>query len=205
MLRGQLRWAIDHDFPERVELLARHDVDLRSPFPADGRTPVEVALRSGRRALVEMLVAYGAPRPDPKPVDAFVGAALAADRAELDRLAAADPGLEARACRERPGLVVWAAADGRAEAIRLLVERGFDVNALGRGDTPVEGRWETALHQAAQHGNVELALLLLELGADPDRRDARFDSTPLGWSRHFDQPAVAAILTPLTTPEPPAG
>lgn len=202
MLRDQLRWAIDHDFAERVELLAGHGVDLRSPFPADGRTPVEVAVRSGRRALVETLVAHGAPRPDLRPLDAFVGAALAADRTELDRLTAAHPGIGARARRRRPGLVVWAAADGRTDAVRLLVARGFDVNALGRGDTPVEGRWETALHQAAHHGNVELVRVLLGLGADPDLRDARFGGTPLDWARHSDQRSVAAVLAPITAPLP---
>jgi hypothetical protein len=45
-------------------------------------------------------------------------------------------------------------------------------------------------------------LLPLSLGADPDVRDARFDSTPLGWARHVDQPAVAEILAPVTADEP---
>jgi ankyrin repeat protein len=63
------------------------------------------------------------------------------------------------------------------------------------------------LHQAAAEGDVELARLLLALGADPDLRDARFDSTPLGWARYFEQPAVVDVLEPITTattatPEP---
>jgi len=45
--------------------------------------------------------------------------------------------------------------------------------------------------------NVELARLLLDLGADPHARDHRFDGTPLDWAQHFDQPATAALLEQL--------
>ena len=40
--------------------------------------------------------------------------------------------------------------------------------------------------------------LLLERGADPNIHDARFDATPLGWAHHFDQPALVALLEPVT-------
>ena len=91
-----------------------------------------------------------------------------------------------------------AAAAGRPDVVRLLVDLGFDVNALGRGDAPVDGRWETALHQAASEGDVALATLLLERGADPNIHDARFDATPLGWAHHFEQAALVALLEPVT-------
>jgi hypothetical protein len=45
-----------------------------------------------------------------------------------------------------------------------------------------------------------LAQTLLRLGADPDLRDHRFDSTPLGWARHFGQQPLIDLLEPLTTP-----
>ena len=86
--------------------------------------------------------------------------------------------------RRRPGLVVWAAARGRPEAVALLVELGFDVNAYGRGDAPVEQGWETALHVAAGGGDASMVRLLLSLGADPALRDTRFDATPAAWARH---------------------
>jgi hypothetical protein len=75
------------------------------------------------------------------------------------------------------------------------------VNALGRADAPVAGAWETALHQAASEGDVDLATFLLERGADPNIHDARFDATPLGWARHFEQPALVALLEPVTSDE----
>ena len=51
---------------------------------------------------------------------------------------------------------------------------------------------------AAGDGNAELARTLLRLGADPDIRDERFGSTPLGWARHFGQQAIIELLEPLT-------
>ena len=43
--------------------------------------------------------------------------------------------------------------------------------------------------------------MLIELGADPGIRDARFDATPLGWAQHFGEPAMAEYLRPLSPPE----
>jgi hypothetical protein len=118
----------------------------------------------------------------------------------LDRIRAEHPDAVARARRGRPGLIVWAATQAPVETVTLLVELGFDVNAYGRGDAPVEEAWETALHHSAGSGNVELTRRLLELGADPDLRDRRFDTTPLDWARHHHQPATAALLLPITAP-----
>jgi hypothetical protein len=192
MLRGQLRWAAGHGFLGRVRLLAAHGVDVRSPFP-DGFTPAELAARDGYPEITRHLVAQGAAAPRLTPVDAFVAAALSGDRTALAGLPVED------ARRERPGLIVWAAASGRTEAIALLAGLGFDVNAKGRRDSPVEQEWETALHHAALAGDLEQARLLLSLGADPNIRDTRFDATPLDWARHFDQEAMVALLAPLTS------
>jgi ankyrin repeat protein len=206
LIRTQLWWAIVHDMADRVKLLVRNGADFRSPFttpgcrPAwartsDGRTPAEVAALSGCPDIVELLVAEGASRPAVEGVDGLVAAALAGDRATVERLRAHL--LAARV--ERPALIVWAAARGKRDAIALLCGLGFDVNAMGRSDVPMEQGWETALHGAAAHGDLELARLLLELGADPNIIDGRFRSTPLGWARHFDQRATIDLLAPVTT------
>ena len=89
--------------------------------------------------------------------------------------------------------------DTYAETLAAL---GFDVNALGRTDVPSDQPWQTALHKAAEDGHLELARTLLRLGADPDLRDRRFDSTPLGWARYFGQEPLIALLEPLTRPDP---
>ena len=208
LLRTQLRWAVEHDQRERVRLLAEHGVDVRSPFRGDGpvwaardgRTPAELALLCGNREIAEYLVALGAPPPAPNPADELVAAAFRADRAAVDAVRARHPEAAERARRARPGLMVWAAAQAPAGTVELLAELGFDVNALGRADAPVEQEWETALHHAAGEGDVDLARRLLALGADPTIRDHRFGATPLDWARHLNQPTTEALLAPLTDP-----
>jgi hypothetical protein len=82
--------------------------------------------------------------------------------------------------------------------VETLAGLGFDVNAKGRTDVPAEQEWETALHHAAGEGDLDLARLLLRLGADTGITDTRFGSTPLGWARHFGQQAMIALLEPVT-------
>jgi hypothetical protein len=204
MLRTQLRWAIEHDQADRVRLLVEHGVDFRSPYrdedrpvwqPGDGRTPADLAQLNGNTAILEYLVSRGAAAPRLDPASALVAAAFRADRPAVERIRAQHPGVVEQVRQARRGLIVWAAAQGRTETVVLLAELGFDVNALGRGDAPVEQGWETALHQAASRGDLELARLLLVRGADAGIRDARFDATPLDWARHFGQRAMVELLS----------
>ncbi|WNV85608.1 ankyrin repeat domain-containing protein [Umezawaea sp. Da 62-37] len=207
MLRVQLRWAVEHHQSARVRLLVEHGVDFRSPFegdgpawsPGDGRTPVELARLNGDTGIADHLLARGAPPPVADPVDELIAAAFRADRSAVERVRAGHPEVVADARRRRPGLVVWAASRASTETVVLLVGLGFDVNAYGRGDAPVEEPWETALHHSAVDGDVELTRRLLDLGADPDLRDRRFDATPLDWARHFHRSSTAALLAPVTT------
>lgn len=191
ILDGLITWAVTHDQRARIALLAAHGVDL-DRRAADGLRPVELARRSGRQELAEMLVSLGAQPPRVDPVDVFLAAALAGD-ADAVR-ATPRPTVEAarRAC---PGLVVWAASLQRVDAVALLVQAGFDVNAFARSDLMIEQRWQTALHTAVERDDEPLARRLLDLGADPDLRDHRFDGTPLDWARHFDRTALVALLS----------
>ena len=196
MIRGQLAWAITHGMTERVRLLTEHGADLTAPL--HGVTATSMAATTGHPDLVDYLVAHGAPPLDLAPADAFVAAVLAADRARLGPLLADHPGLAGELRAARPALVTWAAACGSLAAVEILAELGFDVNAKGRTDMPSDQPWQTALHKAAEDGNVELARTLLRLGADPGIRDERFGSTPLGWARHFGQQALIDLLEPIT-------
>ena len=193
MLREQLRWAATHGYLDRIRLLAEHGVDLGAPL-RDGRTPTELAVHAGRPDVVTLLVGLGAPAPDLPPVDALVGAALAADDAEVARIRTAHPAALPAARTRHPGLVVRAAAARNLDAVRLLVRLGFDVSARGRADLPVDEPWETALHHAAAGGDAELVRELLALGADPTIVDARFGDTPAGWARHFGHTDLADHL-----------
>ena len=83
----------------------------------------------------------------------------------------------------------------RPEAVRLLVSAGFSVDGDGR---------TTPLHQAAYEGDLELARLLVELGADVDREDPTFHSTPVGWAEHAHADAVADYLRSVSSARPTA-
>jgi ankyrin repeat protein len=199
MLRSLLAWAITHDQRRRVALLAEHGVDIVSPFteqrsPRRG-TPIEVALVNGHRKLADQLLALGARPPRLSAADDFVAAVLAGDTEAVQQTPAR---VVAAVRRKRTGLVTWAAAQGAPNAVELLASAGFDVNALGRSDLPSNEPWHTALHVAAENGDLALARTLLDLAADPNIPDNHYRSTPLGWARHFDQPALAELLEPLT-------
>lgn len=198
MTRQLLWWAIVHDQRARIRLLVANGTDFTSPYTgrglSAGRTPAEVAAMCGHSDVLGHLLAQGAAPPQLPGPDALVAACLRADRPEAQRLS----GHLAEARARRPGLIAWAAASGKHAAIPLLAELGWDVNGLGRVDGPTEQPWETALHYAAGEGDTALARLLLSLGADPAIHDARFDSTPLGWARHFGREETITLLAPLT-------
>ena len=200
MVRGELAWAITHGLADRVRLLVTHGVDLTAPFD-DGVTVTSAAATTGHPELIDYLVEHGAPALELPPADAFVAAALAADRERMGLLLADHPALAGQLRAARPALITWAAACGSAAAVEFLAELGFDVNARGRTDVPSDQPWQTALHKAAEDGNLELARTLLRLGADPNIRDQRFDSTPLGWARYFGRPALIELLEPVTQPD----
>lgn len=195
LLTSVLDWALTHDQRDRVALLAAHGMNLAQPLRARrlcngaDRLPVEVALRNGHRDLAATLP--GEPRLDP--VDTFVGAALAG---AADEVAATPPDVVAAARAARPGAVVWAAGLGRIDAVDLLVAAGFDVNAYGRADAPVENEWLTALHAAARHGRMALARRLLDLGADPRLRERSGGALPV------DLAAGHRSMVDLLTPAP---
>nr|WP_042183483.1 ankyrin repeat domain-containing protein [Kibdelosporangium sp. MJ126-NF4]CEL15546.1 FOG: Ankyrin repeat [Kibdelosporangium sp. MJ126-NF4]CTQ98212.1 FOG: Ankyrin repeat [Kibdelosporangium sp. MJ126-NF4] len=189
-LRSLLKWAVTHNQRQRVALLAEHGVDVITPFP-DGTTPVRLAQRNGHRKLARFLRERGAPTPELEPVETFIAAVLAVDATAV---AATPPDVVAAAREARPGLMVWATALGRHDAVKLLADNGFDVNARSRGDMPVEQPWQTALHSAVETGDVEMVRLLLDLGADPTIRDGRFDGDAMSWAEHFGRTEIAEML-----------
>ena len=100
----------------------------------------------------------------------------------------------------------------RVAALRIAAERGHlgVIDELLAAGTPIEGLdrdGSTALHAAAYSGQADGVRHLIEHGADPTRRDTRFDSTPMGWSRagrrdevgpELGHDQVERILAPLS-------
>ena len=192
MIQDQLVWAARMNYVDRVRLLLQHGVDVdgrgtRHPV-VQGRTAHEVATLNGHEEVAALLRAAGASMASLDTVETFLAACLRADRAEVERLVTADPGLVAQAVEREPHVIIRAAETGRVEAVRLLAGLGFDANALHR---------VTALHQAAWAGDLEMVRLFLELGADPTVLDPAYNAPPLGWARHNRQEHVVTYLESL--------
>ena len=90
--------------------------------------------------------------------------------------------------------LIWAAAKGRIAASRWLIEHGADVNQRATFGGPSHGQGVTALHLAAQSGQLEMVKLLLERGANPTIKDDLYGGTALGWAEHGEALDVVAYL-----------
>jgi ankyrin repeat protein len=200
MLQDQLLWAAEHNLVARVTLLLAHDVDpdgLGFWFTGTGRrTAYQRAVLTGNTETAELLLAAGARRTPLGPAQELISACLSVDRLRVDGLVTADPTVVRQAIAAEPAAILRATELRRPDAIRLLAELGFDVNAA---------QGISALHEAASTGDLAMVDLLLFLGADPNQRDCSFDSTPLGWAEHGHHQQIIDRLTPVTERGPDRG
>jgi peptide-methionine (S)-S-oxide reductase len=135
-----------------------------------GATPGETnnALVNRNVAAAEHLLARGAPP--------TLATALCLGRWEdVTRLArTAHPG-------QKSFGFVLAALNGRADALRRMLELGVDVNAPS-AELYSHG---TPLHHAVCSGSLESVRVLVEAGAGLDTRDSAWNGTPLGWAEYY--------------------
>lgn len=82
--------------------------------------------------------------------------------------------------------LVLAAGHGLIKMAQALVDAGADVNAAGTNGTP-------PLHNAAVHGHVDVAALLLNSGAKPEKLCKGFTAVHLAAA--FDQPHIIDIFS----------
>lgn len=92
---------------------------------------------------------------------------------------------------------LWATYAGQHEALRWLAEQGADLSLPHDFGGAEHGFGATCLHLAAQHGDRATCELLLELGADPHVRDARWDGTPAAWALACEQAELGLWLAEL--------
>ena len=198
MMEDLLMAAASHGLATRTRRLLARGVDPQgrgSRHPIyEGRSPVQEAALGGHMELVALLVDAGASWEHDQ-IDALLAAAMAGDRTTVTRLTAADPGLRERAVDRRPGQLVRAASEDSEEAVALLIELGFDVNACPR---------TAPLHEAAMRGNTRVISLLLEHGADPNIRDATYHATPAEWAAHHGHTEAQQLLAPLERRQTPS-
>jgi hypothetical protein len=191
MLEDLLISAAHHGFANRVRLLLARGVDPGGMGTGhriyEGRTPSQEAALWGYPQIVDLLSAAGAGPPLDE-LYLFYAGCMRGDRAQAERMIRLDPSLAERAIRERPDQLVRAAEKNSLEAVALLIDLGFDVNAMNR---------TAALHEAAMRGNLKMIKFLLRHGADPNARDRSFDATPAGWAEHHNQTEAAEHLSAL--------
>jgi len=180
---------------DRVRLLLRHATAANIDIDAtdDGAGPLphhsvhDLAMLAGNVEIADLLAAAGATVRPLDPADQLVAACMRADRASVERLLAADPGLAERVDVNWLQPMHRAAFLDRPDAIVVGASVGFPLN-----DGP--------LHVAALFGNLEVVKTLIRLGADPTAEaidGGQFlahDPTPLGWARYNHQHEVVEFL-----------
>jgi hypothetical protein len=195
MLEDLLIAAAGHGLTDRVRGLLARGVDpegreIKHPI-YQGRSAVQEAALNGHMDIVSLLVAAGAVWEHDQ-VDELIATAMAGDRDTAERMIATDPRLRGRSIERCPDQLVRAAEQNSYDAVAVLIDLGFDVNARSR---------TAPLHAAAMRGDLPVIRLLLDHGADPNIRDTGYDATPAGWAEHHDQPEAQRLLQALERPD----
>lgn len=134
------------------------------------------------------------PTDDPREIldEALVWACKSGRLEVLDLLVSRGARIDADPYRGTP--LLWAAFTRRLDTVRWLLDHGADVNQRATFGGPAHGEGITALHAAAQEGDLPLAEFLCARGADPTVRDRVYDGTPAGWAEHSGHTAVRDYL-----------
>jgi hypothetical protein len=144
--------------------------------------------------LIDVLVDAGA-SPDGIPENALVNGNIAAAERLVER--GAGLSLATALClgrwpdarrlaqtaggKEKKNALVLAALNGNAEALRVLIDVGVDLNAPS---TDIYSH-ATPLHHAVCSGSLDAVKVLAEAGADLRTRDTAERATPLGWAEYY--------------------
>ena len=178
----QLEWAARNHHVERARLLVDNGAEVNRSV--HGRTLYEWAWLTGHPDLARYLADHGAKAVRLSDEQRFAGCCMSGDRDGARALALSQPDIAERTQAAMPDLLPDAATGNRLDAVRAMLDLGFDP---GRPD-------RTALHQAAFHGQLDMAKLLLEKGADLSLRDASFAATPMQWAVTAGNAALASFF-----------
>jgi len=192
MLQWELWRAARNNEFGKVNLLVENGVEVNQRSGRENRTPYQEAILAGNADIAQYLLDHGAEQTTFDPKEQFASACVAGQREEALGMLQSHTDLMHQLGEERRSEIVHkAAASKRSDAVRLIAELGFDLNAL------VLNR--TALHDAAWKNDVNTIKLLIELGADPTIRDRDHEGTALDWAEYNQQREAAEYLRTLGT------
>ncbi len=174
--------AIESGEVDRVRAMLDDDPALATSRDAEGVS----ALMRARYRLDEALI--DAVRTRVPDRDLFEAASFGDVQRVTELLAMNSASVDARSGDGFTALHL-AAFFGHAEAVRLLVTHGAEVDAHGSG-------WMTgtALHSAVSGRRVDVVRLLLEAGADPNARQAGGWTPSHAAARNGDSGSIALLL-----------
>ncbi|OCP18900.1 MULTISPECIES: ankyrin repeat domain-containing protein [unclassified Ensifer] len=179
----QLAWALEKKMAARVRLLVEHGADVNRTV--NGRTPYQWAELGGDTSLAEYLAAHGATAAELTDVDRLARV-IGEGKEELAKaLAAADPTLVSRTQAAHSAILHEAAGENHQAQVALMLSLGFDVNRMTS---------RTPLHEAALHGHIEMAKLLLDHGANAMARDPYHHAPPIGWAEYNGKADMVGFL-----------
>lgn len=187
----QLFQAVRAGDEATLAALVEKGVDVNAT-DVDSSSPLHWAVEANNVGLTRMLLEAGA---DPAAMTRYniTPMALAAGQGNATIIgllldAGEDAGVDANSTsHEGQTALMSAALNGRADAIRLLLDHGAVV------DTAEPLRGQTALMWAAGEGNAEAIDILVEAGADVNRTSTG-GFTPLLFAILNDQPEAAHAL-----------
>ena len=180
--REQLFEAIESDHVEEVRRLVTEDPSLANARDDHG---VSALMRARYRMNLGLVDAI---KDRVAELDVFEAATFG----DLDRLTTlldAEPALVTSYSGDGFTPLHFAAFFGRPEAAALLIARGAQVDALGRGFMT-----GTALHSAAAASHADIVRMLVDAGAEPNLRQSG-GGTPLhAAAANADVASVEALL-----------
>lgn len=188
---------------DAVKILLEHGADVNKAESARGQTALMFAASMNRAEAIRLLAAHGANFNATSKVTKLEKARFDEDGNPLPappRTASGTGGntlnTGAAAATVMGGMtaLLYAARDGKMEAVRALIETGADVNAVSAGDH------SSAIVIATVNGHYDVAKYLLDHGADPNL--ANIDGlAPLYAAIDCQWAPVAWQPTPITSQE----
>jgi ankyrin repeat protein len=158
----------------------------------DSRSPLDVAAQFEQRDTLAVMLEFASP------VQRLLLACRGGDAGTARALVRDHPGIVQGLSLESHRALADAAWNGAADAVRLMLELGFDPRVTGHDSG-------MPLHLAAWEGSVDTVAALLEHPDAPALvavKDAHYGATPLGWCCHgslhgntgHDHAGVAQLL-----------